>query len=147
MVNFCQFGEAALSYRYAGEIARRSLECLDRKKPLENLYLFHVPAQYKGALIFRAGIKPALDWMDPGLSYGNLVVMSQGELLQERDTFRCVKQDLGESAAMLGARIGVDTIGAEWTINLPDTVLRFQPRRDRVYYWTDSSLVKIGKVD
>jgi hypothetical protein len=146
LLNGLQFREAALSYRYAGTIARRSLSFMDEKKPLENVYLFRMPSQYKGALIFRAGIQPALTWMDPGLSYRNLVVISQGEPLQRRDAFSCVERDLRSSADMLGARIGVDTIGAEWLIQLPDTVLRFQPGRDRIFYWTDSSLVKISKV-
>jgi hypothetical protein len=146
VLNVWQFREASLSYRYAGEIARKSLAFLDGKKPLQNLYLFNVPAQYRGALIFRAGIGPGLAWMDTALSYRNLVVRGQGEPLQRRDAFSCVERNLYESADMLGARIGVDTISAEWLVNLPDTVLRFQPGRDRIFYWTDSSLVKIGKV-
>jgi hypothetical protein len=168
LLNAWQFREAALSYRYAGKVARWSLAFMNDKKPVENLYLFHVPAQYKGALIFRAGMEPALAWIDPGLSYRKMIVMSQGQPLQRRDSFPCVEQDLRESAAMMGARIGadalgtgidtmrtgvhtigtgMDTIAAEWLVILPDTVLRFRPGRDRIFYWTDSSLVKICQVD
>jgi hypothetical protein len=105
-----QFRHASLSYRYAGKIARRSLELIGADPPVRNLYLFHMPSQYEGALIFRAGIGPAVAWMDMGSAGSRLAELSQGELFQRRDSLVYMEGELRGSAASLGATIRADSV-------------------------------------
>lgn len=148
-----QLRHSSLSYQYAGKIARRSLELIDLRPatlfgpkppaPVRNLYLFHMPAQYEGALIFRAGIEPAIGWIDSGLAFRNLVVLSKGELFQRRDSLNYMERDLRGSAASLGAAIRADSVNGGWQVMMADTSFNFLPGKDRIFYWTDSSLVRV----
>jgi hypothetical protein len=143
------FRQAALSYRYAGDVARRSLVLLDTKTAVRTLYVLGLPSQYRGALIFRSGLTPGVEWIDSCCAYRRIMVLSSRELLQRKDSIPYEEQGLQQSAVTLKARIKAeiraDTASRGWEIALPDTSFVFVPGKDRIVYWTDSTFVEIRK--
>jgi hypothetical protein len=151
LVNGFGLWRASLSYRYAGEVVRRSLSCLGDRGPIEGagvvgtagaggrdssvLYAKGLPSQQAGALIFRRGFEEAVHWILPG--YGNVAVrvLSRAPLRDRRDDLACESSDLFQGLK------GMQAI----TLNLGDSSFSFRPGKDRVIYWTDSSIVTIGK--
>jgi hypothetical protein len=141
----CLFWRASLDYRIAGNIAKNSLECIGQGRVNGTVYLIHLPSQYRGALIFRSGLEPATAWIDPGMSYQRMAILSKDEILQDSGSLSCRERDLVEAAAAMNARIGTDSAGKGRQVIRADGSFTFIPGRDRIFYWDDFSLIKIGQ--
>lgn len=153
MVNGYGLWQASRTYRYAGDVVKRSLVLAGRKETVRTLYLIHLPSQYEGALIFRHGFGPGADWICPDLRYERLAVIDMKALDRRPDPFICGVASLGQAAASMRATLtppafdsskdSLDRTGEGWVVNLPDTSFEFLPGRDMILYWTDNSLLKI----
>ena len=90
---------SAQSYRYAGQVVSHSIKCLEKAGPSPVLIAEMVPSQYRGALIFRTGLKEATDWMMPG-KFGEVRTVSFREQLF-RVPYECGNDNTGEGKKVL----------------------------------------------
>jgi hypothetical protein len=67
----------AKDYRYAGQAARQTLECL--RDAGAKVYVAEVPSQYRGALIFRSGLPEAVQWYNDRKSNVNILSLKEIE--------------------------------------------------------------------
>jgi hypothetical protein len=81
------FYRAADSYRYAGYVTKTFIHCLNMVPVGQQLTVVKLPAQYKGALIFRKGFPQAVNWLVPG-KFNNVNVVTTSEIFVPR-SIRC----------------------------------------------------------
>jgi hypothetical protein len=63
------------NYRFAGEVTRTIIEQIQSINK-ENLFVYDLPEEYHGALIFRVGFSEAVKWMQQGKKPVNIFVIS-----------------------------------------------------------------------
>jgi hypothetical protein len=167
LVNGYGLWRASLSYRFAGQVVERSLSCIGAGGPIEEagvvrmpnagredssvLYARGLPSQYEGALIFRRGFEEAVHWILPGYQHIAVLVLSRTTLRERRDEFTCEESDPFRGLQRMHA-VNLNLIpptpknpGGEFLVDLGDTSFSFDPGKDRVIYWTDSSILRFGR--
>ncbi|MBS1598482.1 MAG: hypothetical protein JST75_09655 [Bacteroidetes bacterium] len=135
--------QSALVYRFSGSITRKSLEFINQKQELENIYLVNLPSQYKGALMFRSGLTGAIQWICTDCKYGHLVTLNAHEFTKRKKTFQLLELKGERGIKSMNGKLIVDSAGSNSKIELSHVSFSFRPGKDMILYWTDSSLVKI----
>lgn len=82
---------AASSYKFSGEVSRKSLECIGEGN--QKITAINLPMQYKGALIFRKGFGEAVEWILNG-NKDSVTIYSQKDILSKKVNFSCVEINL-----------------------------------------------------
>jgi hypothetical protein len=67
----------ALSYRFAGNITKTTINEINKLSGKKNLYIHCLPKQNHGALIFRAGFFEAIKWMKNAGTVDSVFIVSQ----------------------------------------------------------------------
>ncbi|MDP4150419.1 MAG: hypothetical protein Q8927_20305 [Bacteroidota bacterium] len=148
----------SLSYRFAGEVVQSSLSCIDAGGPGETagvdssiLYARGLPSQYEGALIFRRGFEDAVHWMLPGYGRYAIRILSRTTLHERRDELTCEESDPVRGLRSMHAvnlnRVppGAGKPQGEYLVDLGDTSFSFEPGKDQMICWTDSSILRFGR--
>ena len=87
IVHACFFFNFGADYRYAGQVARQTLDCL--RGVAENTRVVDLPSQYRGALIFRSGLPDALWWYN---QENGTVSMATLKEIEQKGRLSCEKQ-------------------------------------------------------
>jgi hypothetical protein len=93
---------AASHYRIASTITKQSLQCIPTHKLYNNIYTINLPTQYKGALIFRSGLKEAIFWIND-VQLKRVKIVSVGEVYKSVSVLQCkkIRVDGGANDPML----------------------------------------------
>lgn len=134
---------SAATYRFAGSVVRQSLVAMDEKKEVDTIHVFRLPTQYKGALLFRAGLDDAFHWICPDLQYKKIITRDSMVFLNPVDHYRVLSLDLRAGLKTLGGNM-VKEDGTQADILMDGHFFSFRKGRDMILYWTDSALVKIN---
>ena len=83
--------QSAQDYKTAGKMIKEILNCAKTSKiNVQKLYVVNVPAQLRGALMFRNSFGPALKLFAPNLQFKELQVI-QSVILQKGYKIECKK--------------------------------------------------------
>jgi hypothetical protein len=131
--------KSARTYQISSIIAARSINGVSKSKFNQVLYCMNLPTQYSGAFIFRIGFPEAVRWLTPDSAAKRVVILSTAEVDNP-----VLPYDFEEitSARFILTLKDKDRVSFQ---NLRDTARSkgFLPGRDVIFYWTDSTLIKV----
>ncbi len=138
----CLLWHSAQAYRTAGGIIRQSLSALPASGEISTLHVIGLPLQYQGAIMFRTGFNDALRWIGSGCRYERLDTLGSYTYLRAPAAFSIQQYGPQKGMEVLGASFHTRPEGS-WDILYRNLHFSFQPGRDMILFWTDSSLIKI----
>jgi hypothetical protein len=66
---------SAKTYQHASHIASQIMKAVNPPTPVKNIVAVNMPANYKGALIYRMGYEEAVRWMRPDITFDSALVI------------------------------------------------------------------------
>ena len=69
------FMSAASNYHYASSVAKKLVSLVRDYRGEGKIVAINIPANFRGALIFRSGFKEAIDWVYPQLKYDSVIAV------------------------------------------------------------------------
>ena len=141
LLQCCLLYVSAISYNFAGNVVRKSLNSINSHSSAKIIYLINRPIQCNGALMFRAGFKNALDWICPDLNYSRIDTISSLSYTRDR-TFSVYELNL-ENGLNVIHNMTTRRNNEDFQINICGKVFSFDHGKDMILYWNDSSFIQI----
>ncbi|MBC7830285.1 MAG: hypothetical protein H7122_21255 [Chitinophagaceae bacterium] len=66
---------SALNYQHASHVAKNILSVFNNRPAFKKIIAINIPANYRGAMIFRSGFAEAIDWMYPHMNVDTIIVV------------------------------------------------------------------------
>ena len=135
--------QSAKSYSVAGSVVKKSLQFINTNENVNTIFIINKPIQYKGAVMFRAALQDALQWMAPLCKFKKIDTLNSYKYLKLSYSFSTKEMNIENGIKFINGVYLKDTIDNIYTISLQDKTFTFRPAKDMILYWSENALIKI----
>jgi hypothetical protein len=120
----------AHNYEHASRIAKSIIENVNPSSPVKNIIALNLPANYKGAMIYRMGYPEAVRWMRPEIQFDSAIVMPAARTFEKiPDTLRTLSSLA--ATGLLFQPTGTDSL----LIDFNNKKIPYSPKSDLLIYY------------
>ena len=134
--------QSAHTYRFAGSVIKKSLQFINNSTMVNTIFIINKPLQYNGAVMFRAGLKDALNWVAPLCKYEKIDTLSSYKYLNVSDSFTLKDFNIEDGIKLIPCVFLKDK-NDNYTITVNEKIFSFRPSKDMILYWNENELIKI----
>ena len=125
---------AASNYQHASLIAKNILSLIDNHPVSEKIIAINIPANYKGAMIFRSGFKEAIDWIHPH-AYTDSVIVIPADRTYDKISLR-IKNVAKNELNRIGLK-AITTDNKNYTLYFKTYVIQYNSQKDILLFFNE----------
>ena len=120
----------AHNYQHASRIAKSIITTVNPSSPIKNIVALNLPANYKGAMIYRMGYPEAVRWMRPDIQFDSAIVVPAPRIFEKiPDTLRTITNLTGTGLSFQPT--GTDSV----LIDFNNKKIPYSPKTDLLIYY------------
>lgn len=123
---------AAHAYLHASHIAKKIIATINPPTPVKKIIALNIPANYKGALIYRMSFDDALRWMRPSLKFDSLIAIPAARTYEEiPDSLQIINNKDLPATGLSFQITGTNSL----VISYNDTKIPYAPKTDMLLFF------------
>jgi hypothetical protein len=123
---------SAQIYRHASYIAKRIITAVNPPTPVNNIVAVNMPANYKGALIYRMGFEQGIRWMRPDIQFNRAFVIPAARTYEKiSGTLRVINNNEEAFTGLPIRKTGNDSL----VIDYNGKIVPYFPEKDMLIFF------------
>lgn len=120
----------AHNYQHASRVAKSIITGVNPSSPIKNIIALNLPANYKGAMIYRMGYPQAVRWMRPDIRFDSAIVVTAAR------TFEMIPDTLRTGMQLSATGLSFQATGTDsLQIDYNNQKIPYSPKTDLLIYY------------
>ncbi|MBO9203295.1 MULTISPECIES: glucosyltransferase domain-containing protein [Niastella] len=119
-------------YQHASRVAKNIITTINPPSPIKNIIALNLPANYKGAMIYRMGYPEAVRWMRPEIQFQDAIIEPAARTFDKvSDTLRTLVPSQLPATGLSFQQTGPDSL----LIDYNNKKIQYSPKTDLLLYF------------